>query len=257
MRSLVLELDSLKTLCKGQLPEISSSSFYEGLKYKADEEAEQSEERGQRAAGAGPQVQEDGSGQGFTPIVNYFADFPQEWVENWDKDVVLYFTDGESEPKKLNLSYYLSGLRDAHPEEVGYPGQNFVAGGTFADAADVYSENDVVLATPRTPLQPVLFNFINDGTERRSNFKNIPWVSLFAYQYVYRDGTESGISPYSDIAFPGSILQQGAQGSPDHDFPNTCVLDVEKLHRRVAINTGKKIRILARQGNTGRLFHYH
>lgn len=248
---------SENSFVKGNFLRSPSNSFYEGLKYKSesdasDSEAEEGAEARRRAAG--PQIQEDGSGQGFTPIVNYFAPFPQEWVENWDKDVVLYFTDGESEPKKLNLSYYLSGLRDAHPDEVGYPGQNFVAGGTFEDAADAYSENDVVLATPRTPLQPILFNFINDETERRSNFKNIPGFH-FAYQYVYRDGTESGISPYSDIAFPGSILQQGAQGSPDHDFLNTCVLDV------VGNSTGewpstqvRKIRILARQGNTGRLF---
>ena len=136
-----------------------------------------------------------------------YDSMPVTWRQNWDKDVVVYFTDGESEPKKINLSYYLSGLKASDPASFGTPGSIYITGDAAATAED-YSENDVVLAAPRTPLKPIRFAFSNDGTSRVSTFKSIPGFQ-FAYQYVYRDGTESAISPYSDIAFPPSVLQQG------------------------------------------------
>lgn len=181
-----------------------------------------------------------------------YADMPKTWQQNWDKDVFVYFTDGDSEPKKVNLSYYLSGLKTSDPSTTGSPGTNYLS--SWAATAEDYSENDVVLAAPRTPLKPILFEFGNDATSRSSNFKNIPGFQ-FSYQYVYRDGTESAMSPYSDVAFPPSVLQQGNQPAPDHNEYNQCTLDVVGAYTKEWPSTQvEKIRIMARQGNVGRFF---
>lgn len=181
-----------------------------------------------------------------------YSDMPRTWQQNWDKDVFVYFTDGDSEPKKVNLSYYLSGLKTSDPATTGTPATNYLS--DWSATAEDYSENDVVLATPRTPLKPILFAFGNDATSRSSNFKNIPGFQ-FSYQYVYRDGTESAMSPYSDVAFPPSVLQQGNQPAPDHNEYNQCTLDVVGAYTKEWPSTQvEKIRIMARQGNVGRFF---
>ena len=148
----------------------------------------------------------------------------------FDKDAIIYFTDGENEPRKINAYRALQ------------------AGGANIHGADTYAEADFITACPKTPLTPITFKFDNEPgvTPKRSvnNFERSPGFQ-FAYQHMYIDGAESSISPYSDIAIPYTVTDQGSQTYVNH--PNyRCLLDVPAAGPEV-----KTIRILGRQGNSG------
>ena len=165
--------------------------------------------------------------------------FTDSRKRDFEKDVLLYFTDNKNEPRKLNVFKCL-----------------------FKDIAD-YSQTDLIdfiTACPKTPLKPIEFTYVNEneipvsfrkGVDE-SYFKRSPGFQ-FAYQYIYDDGMETAISPYSDIAFPPSVLQQGTATSPDHDQFNVCALALPLAAKEIS-----RVRIVARQGNgpgnVGRFF---
>ena len=165
--------------------------------------------------------------------------FTDSRKRDFEKDVLLYFTDNKNEPRKLNVFKCL-----------------------FKDIAN-YSQTDLIdfiTACPKTPLTPIEYTFVNEneipvafrkGIDE-SYFKRSPGFQ-FAYQYIYDDGMETAISPYSDIAFPPSVLQQGTSTSPDHDQFNVCALSLPIPGREIS-----RVRIVARQGNgpgnVGRFF---
>ena len=70
-------------------------------------------------------------------------------VYGYNRDVILYFTDGLSEPKKLNLSY-LSDLS------------------TESDARKI----DFITACPKTPMHPPTFVFESDPS-KAINFRSV------------------------------------------------------------------------------------
>lgn len=153
-----------------------------------------------------------------------------------EKDAILYFTDGVNEPRKLNVyrAFKFDFLRNIH-------------GSSEANDNSIYDEADFITACPKAPLQPITFTFSNDSSIKTSNFKTEPGFQ-FAYQNVYPDGFESAISCYSDIAFPPSIISQGAQ-EVDHSLFNVCDLVIPAQGKEV-----EKIKILARKGNTFNFF---
>ena len=146
----------------------------------------------------------------------------------FDKDALIYFTDGVNEPRKINAY------------------RAFLAGGNQIHGADIYAEADFITACPRVPLTPITFQFDFDESRSVSNFATTAGFK-FAYQYVYKDGIESAISPYSDVAFPQSVLNQGSQTYVDHSQFNRCVLTIPSEN----IAEVKQIRVLAREGATG------
>jgi len=147
----------------------------------------------------------------------------------FDKDALIYFTDGVNEPRKINAY------------------RAFLAGGlSIHGANDVYAEADFITACPRVPLTPITFQFDSDESRSVSNFARTAGFK-FAYQYVYKDGIESAISPYSDVAFPQSVLSQGSQTYVDHSQFNRCVLTIPSEN----IAEVKQIRVLAKEGATG------
>ena len=146
--------------------------------------------------------------------------------KDFEKDTILYFTDNTNEPKKLNVSMALIN----------------------ADAE--YNDTDLIdfiTACPKTPLIPITFNFQSDPTVTTSNFKTGPGFQ-FAYQAIYKDGVESAISPYSDIAFSPGIINQGSNPSVNHITHNMCVLTIPSLGEEIS-----EIKILARQFNNPEL----
>jgi len=153
-----------------------------------------------------------------------------------EKDAILYFTDGVNEPRKLNVyrAFKFDFLRNIH-------------GSSEGNDNSIYDEADFITACPKAPLQPITFTFSNDSSIKTSNFKTEPGFQ-FAYQNVYPDGFESAISCYSDIAFPPSIISQGAQ-EVDHSLFNVCNLVIPAQGKEV-----EKIKILARKGNTFNFF---
>ena len=156
-----------------------------------------------------------------------FDEYPDIGVE-FDKDAIIYFTDGVNEPRKINAY------------------RAFLSGGNQIHGEDIYAEADFITACPRVPLKPITFEFDFDEERSVSNFARTAGFK-FAYQYVYKDGIESAISPYSDVAFPPSILNQGSQTYVDHSPFNRCILTIPSEN----IKEVKQIRVLAKEGATG------
>ena len=157
--------------------------------------------------------------------------FPNYMGDDFDKDVIIYFTDGANEPRKINAYRAFSESS----------GQNIHGAG----AANQYSEADFITACPKTPIKPIEFVFENDISRSTSNFERTNGFQ-FAYQHIYKDGVESAISSYSNVAFPPSVTSQGANSFVDHSNFNKCVLSIPESGPEI-----EKIRLLCRQGNTG------
>ena len=161
---------------------------------------------------------------------NASKSFPSHMGSDFEKDVIIYFTDGSNEPRKIN----------AYRAFIESSGSDLYQG-------DIYAEADFITACPKTPLTPITFEFVTSQDENRTNNEFVGTRGFqFAYQYVYIDGMESAISPYSDIAFPPSVLNQGAATYVDHSEFNECQLTVPLPGPNIEF-----VRILCRQGNLG------
>jgi len=146
--------------------------------------------------------------------------------KDFEKDTILYFTDNTNEPRKLNVYMAMLSLDGTYSPE---------------------DKLDFITACPKTPLTPITFEFDSDPDRTISNFKSGPGFQ-FAYQYISKDGVESAISPYSDIAFSPGIINQGTLTSIDHSLHNRCQLNIPLGGAEI-----KSIRILARQFNNPEL----
>ena len=156
----------------------------------------------------------------------------EPYQSEFDKDVIIYFTDGKNEPRKINAY------------------RAFNSNGQSINGSNTFSEADFITACPKTPLKPITFTFDSDPDaapeDNRSvnNFERSPGFQ-FAYQHIYKDGMESAISSYSDIAIPFSLIDQGSRTFVQH--PNyRCLLTVPPAGPEI-----ETIRILGRQGNHG------
>jgi len=153
---------------------------------------------------------------------------PPESGDEFDKDVIIYFTDGANEPRKINAYRAF-----------------FNSSGSQIHGVDPFAEADFITACPKVPLENISFYFDQDPERSVNNFSRSPGFQ-FAYQHIYLDGVESSISSYSDIAFPTVIIEQGAQTNIDDSLSNRCVLTIPGSGPEIS-----KVRLLGRQGNTG------
>ena len=147
--------------------------------------------------------------------------------EEFEKDAIIYFTDGVNEPRKINAYRAFNAKSNIH--------------GALAPKA----EADFICACPKTPLKPITFLFESDTSRLTNNFIGTQGFQ-FAYQHIYVDGMETAVSPYSDIAFPPSVLEQGANTYVDHNEYNACRLSIPPSGPEIS-----EVRLLCRQGNTG------
>ena len=159
---------------------------------------------------------------------NASRSFPSDMGDDFDKDVIIYFTDGSNEPRKINA---YRAFIDSSGSDL-YPG-------------DIYAEADFITACPKTPLSPITFYFSQDEEKSVNNFSRTPGFQ-FAYQHIYADGFESAISPYSDVAIPPVLINQGAATNVNDAVENRCDLTIPGSGPEI-----KSVRLLARQGNTG------
>lgn len=151
----------------------------------------------------------------------------------WDEmsaDAIIYFTDDNSEPKKINA--YRALLDNSSQSNVDnvYGISNYT----------IQETNDFISACPRTPLEKISFEFAFDPLFNGSNFLGGSCFT-FAYQFVYKDGIESSISSYSDLAVPMQTLSQGSSSFVDYTTTNVCLLKIPASNREV-----EYIRILSR-----------
>jgi hypothetical protein len=158
--------------------------------------------------------------------------------EDMSADAIIYFTDNKSEPKKVNV--YRALLDNASQSNL----DNIYGYLNYTES----EINDFISACPRTPLEKIKFNFGYDSSFDGSNFVGGSCFT-FAYQFVYKDGIESSISPYSDLAVPTQTLTQGSSSFVDYTTTNVCVLTIPAANREVQF-----VRILLRRYDTSSWF---
>ena len=166
------------------------------------------------------------------PGIDEFLNSRKTLKVDFEKDILLYFTDNENEPRKINVYRALVN-------------QSMLAFGAYSDS---FAITDFICACPKTPLDRITFAFSPDASRSTNNFAASPGFQ-FAYQNIYKDGMESAISAYSSMAFPPSVLNRGAAQSSDLLSHNLCELTIPSAGPEV-----EKIRILARYGNSANFF---
>ena len=154
-------------------------------------------------------------------------------VYRQDGAVILYFTDGINEPRKINL------------------GKAAQAG---VDLTSTAGQIDFITACPKTPMHPPAFAFEADET-RAVNFRSVEGFQ-FAYQCIYEGGEESAISTYSNVAVPPPYLVQGSLSDPTLEAANVIRVTVPNEVNSIKNYTERivKIRLLVRIGNNGAFF---
>jgi hypothetical protein len=164
------------------------------------------------------------------PELKRHLDSYPELSRDFEKDVILYFTDNHNEPRKINV---YRALLEKNDELAGY---------------DEVDTEDFICACPKVPLRPIQFKFDSDEVSSVNNFVATPGFQ-FAYQAIYKDKLESAISVYSNIAFPPSIVNRGAARYEDLLAHNVCLLTLPTVGAEI-----QSIRILARYGNSTNFF---
>jgi hypothetical protein len=145
-------------------------------------------------------------------------------------DILLYFTDGVTPPKKINVSRAVIG---------GY--SEVITNGT-----DEQKLEFITLAK-KPPLDPPTYEFFTDTTVDDNNIYEDNFQ--FAYQYVYLDGEYSALSKYTDLAVADNQYLDGFINDEQRIEYNAIRVYVETSTADV-----KTIRVLGRRGNTGPWF---
>jgi len=158
---------------------------------------------------------------------------------------ILYFTDNNNPPKKINVDRAIAGDYD-RPANVGSIGYDRML-------------DRMIECVRRPPIRNVDFFFESDENFKSNNF--IRDTFQFSIQYIYKDGEESAMSSYSKLAFPDIVNSYGVEdGSVGYSVytQNVCVIDTkwssDTSDTRRHYHDVKKIRLLARNGNEGVFF---
>lgn len=152
---------------------------------------------------------------------------------------ILYFTDNNNPPRKINVDRAISGDYDS-------------VLGVNKD----YIFNVIKAAPTRVPTA----SFSTDETINQNNF--VTSSIQFAIQFIYTDGEESAISAYSKLIAPdiASTIGLDAAGSGKLYYEdNVCEINTKfsygtsssALNNNVFIPDVEKIRIVFREGNNG------
>jgi hypothetical protein len=148
-------------------------------------------------------------------------------------DTLLYFTDGITDPKKINATKALANTSGS----LGYPYRQVGLSGYTSDEKllSITTIKAPPLEAPTVEVTTVTGIISNNITKK--NFQ-------FAYQYIYEDGEVSAISPYSQLAVDIEDFLDGF-GDFESDSVRNAI-NVTYNHSRGDVS---KIRILYRQGN--------
>ena len=119
---------------------------------------------------------------------------------------IIYFTDNDNEPRKINVDRAIAGDYD--------------------DLSNDQLEYSLKVIRAPQVMAPT-FNFDTDTSIPVNNFSKT--VFQFATQYIYKDGEESAISPYSKLAYPDHIAASGLEGDDSGKLfftDNRCDINV-------------------------------
>lgn len=144
-------------------------------------------------------------------------------VRTSNGDILIYFNDGISDPKKINATRAEQSISGAG----GYPS-------TFSNGT-VQQRTNYITVAKQPPLAPPTITFSNNNSYPQNDIfeKNFQ----FAYQYEYHDGEQTSLSPYSELAISKSQLKDGFIDNGARNFynqinitVNNSELDVENIN---------------------------
>jgi hypothetical protein len=169
------------------------------------------------------------------PVLNFTATgfVKADCLVKENGDTLLYFTDGITDPKKINATKALANTSGF----LGYPYRQVGVSGYTSDEKllSITTIKAPPLEAPTVEVTAVTGIISNNITKK--NFQ-------FAYQYIYEDGEVSAISPYSELAVDTEDFLDGF-GDFESDSTRNAI-NVTYNHSRGDVS---KIRILYRQGN--------
>ena len=151
-------------------------------------------------------------------------------VKNLDGETLLYFTDANTDPKKINVTRALLGL---------YPP-------AFTSGTDAEKLACIAVAK-QPPMTPPTFTFSTNPALKQNNLYESTFQ--FSAQYVYEDGERSALSPYSELAVAQNQFLDGIIDEEQKLANNTLSISVPTSSADV-----KEIIVLARNGNAGAFY---
>jgi hypothetical protein len=151
-------------------------------------------------------------------------------IKNLSDETLLYFTEGITPPKKINVTRALLGL---------YPA---------AFTSGTSAQKLLCLAVAKQPpMTPPTFVFSTNPTLKQNNLYETTFQ--FAAQYIYQDGERSAISPYSELAVAQNQFFDGIISEEEKLKNNTLTISVP-----TSVADVKDIVIIARNGNIGAFY---
>jgi len=145
-------------------------------------------------------------------------------IEDANKDILLYWTDGINETKKVNISKCLDS-------SVTYP----------AGSNDAEKLLELTIAK-QPPSTPISYEYRTDDTINANSVYEQTFQ--FAYQYIYRDGEISALSPYSTMAYSPWMANRANIKPPYTNADNYIRLTIGTSTAAV-----EKVRLLVRNNN--------
>lgn len=172
----------------------------------------------------------DTSGTAVKVVTGSFLEFSNIYVihsnaiEDANKEILLYWSDGVNEPKKINVSKCLDG-------NTTYP----------AGSNDTEKLLELTVAK-QPPSMPISYEYkTNNNIDSNSVYEQ---TFQFAYQYIYRDGEISALSPYSTLAYSPWMANR-ANIKP----PYTTADNYIRLTIKTSTAAVEKVRLLVRNNN--------
>jgi hypothetical protein len=151
-------------------------------------------------------------------------------VRNLVGETLLYFTDANTPPKKINVTRAILGL---------YPA-------SFTSGTDAEKLANIAIAK-QPPMTPPTFVFTTNPALKENNLYESAFQ--FAAQYVYQDGERSAISQYSELAVAQNQFFDGIIDEEQKLANNTLSISVP-----TSVADVKEIVVLARNGNAGAFY---
>ena len=151
-------------------------------------------------------------------------------IQNLAGETLLYFTDANNAPKKINVTRALLGL---------YPA-------SFTSGTDAEKLTNIAVAK-QPPMTPPTFTFFTNVNLKQNNIYQSTFQ--FAAQYVYQDGERSAISAYSELAVAQNQFFDGIIDEEQKLANNTLTISVP-----TSVADVKEILVLARNGNAGAFY---
>ena len=152
---------------------------------------------------------------------------------------IMYFTDNENAPRKINVDRAIDEAYD----------------NLSSDRLDY-----ALYAIKAAPTSPPSVGFSTNPNFNINNFRDSTFQ--FALQYLYVDGEESAVSPYSKLVFNDLLASEGVEDfslvtGKKYFEDNVCEISLtwsSDASSELNIPDVEKIKILVRNGNDGAFF---